>query len=124
MKAAACVVSGCYLKTMSKLILLDTGPLGIASNPRFSALTFACNRWLNEQARQGVQVLISEVADYEVRRELIRLNRSRSLARLDRLKTELVYLPISSMLSLITECFQKCCVLFLYYGKFGVFMSG
>lgn len=44
----------------------------------------------------GVHVLVPEIADYEVRRELLRANRSRGLAHLDRAKTTLGYLPIST----------------------------
>jgi predicted nucleic acid-binding protein len=43
-----------------------------------------------------VEVLIPEVADYEVRRELLRAGRSRGIERLDLLRESLVFLPISS----------------------------
>jgi predicted nucleic acid-binding protein len=93
---AAFAANDYFLRNTSKLIVLDSGPLGIAANPRFSQLTFACNQWLNRQIGGGVQIAISEVADYEVRRELIRLSRQRSLARLDKLKSDFVYLPIAT----------------------------
>ena len=41
-------------------------------------------------------MLISEVADYEVRRELVRAGKTLSVARLDALQTEFVYLPINT----------------------------
>jgi predicted nucleic acid-binding protein len=40
--------------------------------------------------------LISEVADYELRRELLRIESHRSLARLDELTRELRYLPATT----------------------------
>lgn len=45
---------------------------------------------------RGYQVYVPEVADYEVRRELIRVNKLTGLARLDLLKLQLDYLPINT----------------------------
>lgn len=103
--AVALAANDYSLKSMNKLIVLDTGPLGIAANPRFSPLTFACNQWLNRQVGNGVQILISEIADYEVRRELIRLGKQRSLARLDKLKSDFTYLPITTAAMLKAAAF-------------------
>ena len=63
---------------MSRVILLDAGPLGIVSNPRFSSQTLACHQWVKDRLTSGAQVLIPEIADYEVRRELLRANKTRS----------------------------------------------
>ena len=40
--------------------------------------------------------LLSEIADYELRRELIRISATRSLARLDELARELRYVPVTT----------------------------
>ncbi len=77
-------------------VLLDTGPLGLASNPKASPETEACTVWLLTLLQQGVAVYIPEIADYEVRRELIRGGKTRGLARLNELKTTLRYLPLST----------------------------
>jgi predicted nucleic acid-binding protein len=81
---------------MSRIILLDAGPLGIISNPRFSSQTLACHQWVKEKVSAGVQIVIPEIADYEVRRELLRANKRRSLARLDELKRVLGYLAVTT----------------------------
>lgn len=81
---------------MSNVILLDSSPLGIVSNPRFSPENLACHQWLKDQLLKGRQVAVPEIADYEVRRELLRANKTRGLARLDGLKTSLLYLPITT----------------------------
>lgn len=81
---------------MSRIVLLDAGPLGIISNPRFSSQTVACHQWAKEQVSAGVQIVIPEIADYEVRRELLRGNKSRGLGRLNELKRVLGYLPITT----------------------------
>jgi predicted nucleic acid-binding protein len=44
----------------------------------------------------GHRVILPEIADYEVRRELLRMNRTRALKHLDLLGTKLEYLPIST----------------------------
>jgi hypothetical protein len=85
---------------MSRVILLDAGPLGIVSNPCFSSQTLACHQWVKERLTSGAQVLIPEIADYEVRRELLRANKTRSLARLNRLKSALGYLAITTQVML------------------------
>jgi len=41
-------------------------------------------------------VLISEVADYELRRELLRIGSNHSLAHLDELTRELTYVPMAT----------------------------
>lgn len=80
---------------MSQIILLDAGPLGLASNPRFSPQTDACNRWILNRLNNGAQVLVSEIADYEVRRELLRANKQRGIARLDTVINSLGLLPVN-----------------------------
>ena len=78
---------------MNDVVLLDAGPLGMLSHPRASADAAA---WLAGLVAGGVQVLIPEIADYEVRRELLRANRLKGIRRLDQLKLSLGYLPITT----------------------------
>ena len=82
------------------IVVLDTGPLGRISNPRASALNTACYQWLEGLVQQGIPVFVPEIADYEVRRELLRARKPRGLARLDLLKTTLGYLPITTSIML------------------------
>jgi predicted nucleic acid-binding protein len=49
-----------------------------------------------ERLAGGAQVLVPEISDYEVRRELLRANKTRSIARLNGLKSALGYLPITT----------------------------
>jgi len=81
---------------MSKIILLDSGPLGFAANPTVSAATVAFNRWLRAHFVSGTTVGIPDIADYEVRRELIRANKDKSLRKLDALQMQFAYLPINN----------------------------
>lgn len=68
---------------MSQIILLDDGPLGLASNARSTPQTDACNQWIADWLQRGARVLVSEIADYEVRRELVRANKLPGITRLD-----------------------------------------
>jgi predicted nucleic acid-binding protein len=77
-------------------IILDSGPLGMVTNPRASGITLECQLWLESQLQQGSIVLIPEIADYEVRRELIRANKPQSVQQLDRFKTVLEYIPLNT----------------------------
>ena len=81
---------------MSRTVLLDSGPLGLLSNPARSAEVLACNAWLASLVAQGVRVIVPEIADYEVRRELTRANKSNGIARLDALSNSLEYLPLTT----------------------------
>ena len=83
---------------MSQVVLLDTGPLGLASAPRRSRQSTACAEWLDSLLAQGTQVVLPEIADCEVRRELLRADKVKSIARLDALARLLEYVPITTAL--------------------------
>jgi hypothetical protein len=51
---------------MPEVVLLDAGPLGMVAHPRPTEEILA---WLGRLLAGGVEVLIAEIADYEVRRE-------------------------------------------------------
>ena len=81
---------------MSLIVLLDAGPLGMITNPKSSPENEACKNWLASLAYNGAEVMISEIGDYEVRRELLRAGKERGLGRLDALKGMLGYAPITT----------------------------
>ncbi len=77
---------------MSQAVLLDAGPLGLVTNPRRSLQSAACAAWLQSLVTAGVRVVIPEIADYEVRRELLRARKTAGVERLDALAGLLEYL--------------------------------
>jgi predicted nucleic acid-binding protein len=81
---------------VSRTVLLDAGSLGLVTNPRRSRQSVACAQWLQAFVGTGSRVLVPEIADYEVRRELLRANKVRGLARLDALTGLLEYLPLTT----------------------------
>ncbi len=78
------------------IIVLDTGIIGIVSNPKASPESFACTAWLKTKLVDGDAIFLPEICDYEIRRELIRANKIGGLTRLNGLKNSLNYLPITT----------------------------
>jgi len=81
---------------MSVIVLLDAGPLGMVTNPKATALTLECTAWLRSLLLKGIKVAVPEISDYEVRRELLRADKSAGLARLNGLCESLMYLPLNT----------------------------
>lgn len=77
-------------------MMLDAGPLGLITNPKLSPESEACTQWLQTPITSGSRVIIPEIADYEVRRELLRANKTRGISRLDDLAKSIEYLPITT----------------------------
>jgi predicted nucleic acid-binding protein len=86
-------------------VFLDTGPLGMVSNPKSSPENDACRKWLDDLVARGIRVFVPEIADYEVRRELLRANKTAGIARLDTVKMALEYLPITTNAMLLAANF-------------------
>lgn len=78
------------------IILLDAAPLGLVTNPVATPENQQCKQWLQALLDYGVRVAIPEIADYEVRRELLRAGRTRGVARLDQLQATLEYIPLTT----------------------------
>jgi len=81
---------------VSRVIMLDSGPLGLVTNPKLSAESEACAQWLQTHITLGSRIIIPEIADYEVRRELVRANKKKGISRLDDLADLIEYLPITT----------------------------
>jgi len=75
------------------VILLDSGPLGRLVHPH-RYLEIAA--WVQDLLGSGAVVVIPEVVDYELRRNLLLEGLQRSIAQLDGLKTRLTYLPLNT----------------------------
>jgi predicted nucleic acid-binding protein len=82
---------------VSRVIVLDTEPLGLVNNPKLSAESVTCAQWLQVHVKSGNRIIVPEIADYKVRRELLRANKTKGIARLDDLAKFLEYLPITTI---------------------------
>lgn len=81
---------------MNRVVLLDTGIIGLITNPKRSHESLACNCWLQTLIKAAIRVILPEIADYEVRRELLRANKIKGIKRLDELANLIEYLPITT----------------------------
>ena len=77
---------------MARIVLLDSGPLGTVTHPRRNPDVAA---WFARLRRGGTVIRIPEIADYEVRRELVRAGRTVGVRRLDALGRELGYVDVT-----------------------------
>lgn len=81
---------------MSDMVLLDTGILGLVTNPRANERNRACNEWLRRMLQGGARGVVTEIADYELRRELLRARKEQGLKRLNELAGILSYQPLTT----------------------------
>ena len=68
---------------MARIVVLDAGPLMLTSKPRGLAPADRCRAWIHALDAAGARVEVPEIADYEVRRELLRVGAPAALKRLD-----------------------------------------
>ena len=78
------------------IVFLDSGPLGLLVHARGGQNAMRCREWCEALIAADIVVCIPEIADYEVRRELIRLNFDWSIRRLNALEHSLSYRPITT----------------------------
>ena len=81
---------------MTQIVLLDSTPVGLVTNPKATSLAVECQQWLESLLDRSYHVILPEIIDYEVRRELLRVNKIKSIRRLDDLRSTLIYLPITT----------------------------
>lgn len=78
---------------MTGLVVLDSGPLGLAVHPRPPA-EFAS--WLDATMRGALAIGVPEICHYELRRELLRIRAAGSLTQLDDLAAAVPLLGVDS----------------------------
>ena len=83
---------------MARVIFLDSGPVGLACGPRKNPDVLRFENWiLRLLDDRWTDLVLPEIADYEVRRDLLTLpDSARAIARLDALirPNRLRYVPI------------------------------
>ncbi len=82
---------------MKPIVFLDSGPLGMLCHSRRSAVTTACEQWFASLLYAGRRVIVPEIIDYELRRELLRISRHRAIVRLDALARIAEYQPLTTV---------------------------
>lgn len=83
------------------IVILDSGVLGLLASPIQDASEedeneiYQCTEWFYYLLSKGVYVVTSEISDYEVRREFIRI-KSDGLVILDDLRNKIEFLPLTT----------------------------
>ncbi|AFZ58242.1 hypothetical protein H6G54_19705 [Anabaena cylindrica FACHB-243] len=54
---------------MSKVIVLDSAPVGLITNPKANPLAVQCQEWFYSLFERGYEVILPEIIDYEIRRK-------------------------------------------------------
>lgn len=82
------------------IVLLDTGVLGLLINSKPSDKNREevrqCNEWMENLLKNNISIVVSEIADYEERRELILQNKLNNIQRLDALISRVGYFRITT----------------------------
>jgi predicted nucleic acid-binding protein len=81
---------------MTRVVLLDSAPLGLLTAPPRRPDTRACSQWLADLIAAGARVIVPEITDYELRREHLRAGKTASIRRLDALAQATEYLPLTT----------------------------
>lgn len=76
----------------ASILVLDATPLGKLAHSQVSPI----RDWLFDMLASGRRVVLPELADYEVRRGLLHKEAVAQLRRLDELKQDLAYQPITT----------------------------
>jgi predicted nucleic acid-binding protein len=77
-------------------IVLDSSPLSLLCQRSTARTVPEIRALLTAQTDAGAAVYIPEIADYEVRRELLRAGKTASIGRLNTLVSKLRYLPLDT----------------------------
>jgi predicted nucleic acid-binding protein len=78
-----------------RLVVLDTGTLGLLTHPRAQPDALACRKWAQALLTAGARVIVPGIVDYELRRELIRAGKTLGLRRLDVVRAGFEFDPIT-----------------------------
>jgi predicted nucleic acid-binding protein len=68
---------------VSGVLFLDSGPLGLITQPQRSHEVIAITDWLKDCLLAGARVLVPAIVYYEIKRELLRANKVVGIGRLD-----------------------------------------
>ncbi len=86
---------------MLHAVALDSSPLGLVTQKAGkSSGGDACRLWMEGLLTQGIKIYVPKIADYEVRREMLRAGKPTSVLRLDRLKQLARYVPLTTSVML------------------------
>ena len=68
---------------MIRVVVLDSQPAGFIAHPATTQEIVDCKAWVADLVAHNIRVVLPEIVDYELRRELLRVNRLKSIGLLD-----------------------------------------
>ena len=92
--------------SVSHVLFLDSGPLGLITHPQRSSEALAVSEWLSRWLSGGRRAVVPAIVYYELKREQLRARKTFSIGRLDAFikATPGRYVPLSDKaLRLATE---------------------
>lgn len=95
---------------MISTIVLDSTPLGLLTQRHGIRAADEAQDWLARHLSAGTRIIVPEIIDYELRRELLRLKKTNAVARLDAFNAAMPdrYLPLTTpALRLAAELWAK-----------------
>ena len=98
---------------MNWAIVLDANLLGLITNPRSTPESVACAEWITACLLSLDRIFVSDITEYEVRRELIRAGKVQGIQSLD------VFLATVRPLAVTREVLHKAAQLWAQARKGG-----
>ncbi|HWE97164.1 MAG TPA: PIN domain-containing protein [Tepidisphaeraceae bacterium] len=95
---------------MKPVVTLDSTPLGLIIQPRDGGDAEACRKWLKRVLASGSRIIVPEIVNYELRRELLRMGRSTAITDLAAFNAASAdrYLPLTTQaMDLAAELWAK-----------------
>lgn len=91
------------------IVLLDSGPLGLLVHPNIENTSVAaCRSWAEAHIEAGHIFALPGVIEYELKRELIRIQSRQSLVALVEITRDFDYLPVTrDVLNLAAEFWAR-----------------
>jgi predicted nucleic acid-binding protein len=68
---------------VSQIVFLDSGPLGLITHPQRSAEVIGVSEWVSRCLLRGCRMVVPAIVYYELKRELLRSQKTLSIGRLD-----------------------------------------
>jgi predicted nucleic acid-binding protein len=81
---------------MTRIVVLDSTVVGLLCLRKGIPPGDKCKLWVKAIENAGIEIVLPEIVDYVVRRELIRLGKRASLERLDTIISGVTYEPLTT----------------------------
>ena len=81
---------------MIRIIVLDIGPLGLVTHPKPKGEASDCKEWVRQAEIAGCHIMVPEIVDYELRRELLRCGKMQGIELLEQFNERYSYIALTT----------------------------